>query len=268
MDAFTLKLIAIISMGVHHAAMVLWQIVPMWIHIPLYLIRGVTFPIMAFFVVEGFRRTRNVKKYMLRLLIFGLISQVPYALAFGTSVWAPLNIVFAILLGLICLVLREKLYVEQGKKALFVILFILILIFATVAVEGAFAGILMIFLFCVIKEEMTRRTVPLIIWGAFMVFGSVTTRLVPLLMDTLGVYVAEAAVEMTGILAYMNMMSQYFLISIGTFLIIPLLRSYNGELGKRAKYLFYTFYPLHFVILVIIGVALGLITVTNAFPLF
>jgi len=253
MDAFTLKLIAIISMGVHHTAMILWQIFPMWVHIPLYLIRGVTFPIMAFFVVEGFRRTRNVKRYMLRLLIFGAIAQVPYTLALGIF---TLNIVFAILLGLICLVMHSKLYIERGKKALFVILFILILMVATVTVEGSFAGILMIFLFYIIKNEMKRRTVPLIIWGAFMISASLLSRVALSLLDFVGD--PAVMVELIGSLDYALMMYQYFLIPIGTFLIIPLLRSYNGELGRRAKYLFYTFYPLHFAILAAIAFALGI----------
>ena len=62
------------------------------------------------------------------------------------------------------------------------------------------------------------------------------------------------------------MMTQTFVLPLGTFLIIPLLRAYNGELGRRAKYLFYTFYPAHFAVLVLIAFALGLksdITITS-----
>ena len=33
---------------------------------------------MCFFLVEGYRYTHSRKKYALRLLIFALISQVPY----------------------------------------------------------------------------------------------------------------------------------------------------------------------------------------------
>ena len=103
LDTFTLKLIAIISMALHHVVMVLWEVMPLWIHIPAYALRGITFPIMAFFLVEGFRRTSNLKRYMLRLLAFAVVSQIPYALALGTPLWTPLNIIFTILLGLCCL---------------------------------------------------------------------------------------------------------------------------------------------------------------------
>ncbi|MCL2227774.1 MAG: conjugal transfer protein TraX [Oscillospiraceae bacterium] len=261
LDAYTLKIIAITSMGVHHAAMVLWEIVPLWIHIPLGFIRGVTFPIMAFFVVEGFRRTSNVKRYMLRLLLFGAVAQIPYMLAFGV---ATLNIVFTILVGLICLVMQRRLYVEKGKKGLFVVLFIIILIASNFVVEGGFAGLLMIFLFNVIRDEQRRRTVPLIVWGAYMVFSVLLVRATAVMLeafvDVIGQVDLAVDAAVSGVAAHeIMLMTEHFILPVGTFLIIPLLRAYNGDLGKRAKYLFYSFYPLHFIVLVAIGFALRLI---------
>ena len=42
-----------------------------------------TAPVMCWFLVEGYRYTRSVKKYAGRLLIFAVISQLPYYLAFA-----------------------------------------------------------------------------------------------------------------------------------------------------------------------------------------
>ena len=44
------------------------------------------FPLFCFLLVEGFYYTRNVKKYMLRLGIFALISEVPFDFALFRSV--------------------------------------------------------------------------------------------------------------------------------------------------------------------------------------
>jgi len=255
-------------MGINHASIVLWQIFPMWSHIILNFLVGIAFPIMSFFVVEGFRRTRNVKRYMLRLLVFGVIAQVPYMLAFGIS---TLNVVFSILLGLICINMHEKFYVEQGKKGKFVFLFILMLIVSLITESGPF-GILMIFLFKIIKDEMTRRTIPLVVWGTMMAGSVLVMSGLMLLMNLLGgadkftMAIQESSVGTIGEYAAMTM--QFFSIPLGTFLIIPLLRSYNGELGRRAKYLFYTFYPLHFVVLIIIALALGLTTLSMPAPIW
>ena len=36
------------------------------------------FPIFAFMIVEGYFHTKNLKKYVLRLLFFAVISEIPY----------------------------------------------------------------------------------------------------------------------------------------------------------------------------------------------
>ena len=48
-----------------------------------------TAPVMCWFLVEGYRYTRSVKKYAGRLLIFAVISQLPYYLAFARIHLAP-----------------------------------------------------------------------------------------------------------------------------------------------------------------------------------
>ena len=47
------------------------------------------FPIFAFLIVEGYFHTKNVKKYALRLLIFALISEVPFDMMMTASLFYP-----------------------------------------------------------------------------------------------------------------------------------------------------------------------------------
>ena len=73
--------------------------------------------VMIYFLIEGYFYTKNLKKYMLRLLLFGVISQGPFYLAFGVP---ALNILFALA---VCL---GAIYVHyhvpnSGKKNLMIL---------------------------------------------------------------------------------------------------------------------------------------------------
>jgi len=254
LDVYTLKLIAIINMGIHHTAMVLWDIFPLWVHISLNVLRGISFPIMAFLLVEGYRHSSSVKKYMLRLFIFALAAQFPYMLAFG---FFQLNIIFTILLGLMILVLYDKLYVKDQKRGSFVVIFIIILIVSSPLIESAFFGPLLIFMYHVIKDEKSRKTFPLVLFGSIMVSAQIFIRIFTPLLATMDL--SDLLAGMPGMVHNELLLLQYYFFPIGIFLVIPLLLAYNGQQGRRIKYLFYAFYPLHFAILAAIAYALGLI---------
>ena len=81
MDAYKLKWIAVICMILNHMALAWYEILPAWLLFPLCAAGGVTFVIMAFFVVDGYKYTSNLKKYFLRLLVFGIIAQAFYPMA-------------------------------------------------------------------------------------------------------------------------------------------------------------------------------------------
>ena len=51
----------------------------------------IAFPIFAFLLAEGFRRTKNRKRYAMRLFLFALISEVPFNLMVSGSVFFPFH---------------------------------------------------------------------------------------------------------------------------------------------------------------------------------
>ena len=61
------------------------------------------FPIFAFQIAEGYYHTSNYKRYVRRLLIFALVSEIPFNLLLASSVMYPFhqNVMFTLLLGLV-----------------------------------------------------------------------------------------------------------------------------------------------------------------------
>jgi len=258
-NAFTLKMVAIIGMIMQHTAMVLGDVIPAALHFPLHFGGGFTFPIMAFLLVEGYKHTSNVKKYMGRIFVFGLVAQVPYLMAFGGAGLLKLgfafNIMFTLSAGLLLLVM----YDNMKRRGLFWVLFVIITI-ATFVADWGIIGPIMILLYHVIKQEKQRRIISPVVGGWFnLVFAFIIGIIVivvmaiadaPALTEMLYAEVDENAsilAEMAGLL-----------FPVGTFASILLILGYNGERGRSMKYMFYIVYPLHLLILGVIAYFAGI----------
>ena len=111
----TVKRTEITSAGLHILAMTcmfcdhLWgTVVPG--HLWLTCVGRLAFPIFAFLLAEGFRRTSDRKKYALRLLKLAVISHFAYNFCFGipfipfhTSVFNQTGVVWSLAWGLVLL---------------------------------------------------------------------------------------------------------------------------------------------------------------------
>ena len=51
----------------------------------------IAYPIFAFMIVEGYFHTSNLKKYVKRLFIFALLSEIPFNLAMGSRLFYPIH---------------------------------------------------------------------------------------------------------------------------------------------------------------------------------
>jgi len=213
MTVFQLKMIAMTAMFLDHAAAVL--INP---DLPLYFVMRVigrlAFPIYCFLLVEGFYHTRNLKKYIIRLGAFALLSEIPFDLAFFHRFFYPghQNTLFTLLIGMVMLAVIE--YCRKKEKELMVGIALigfslLAFLFKT---DYDALGIIMIFVFYEYRDKKKLQALLLLIIG-----------------------ILSGGIQTFSILA-----------------VIPIL-SYRGEKGRGGlKYFFYLFYPFHLLFLYII----------------
>ena len=105
LNSFQLKCIAVITMIIDHTGAVLFPGELMFRYIG-----RISFPIFCFLLTEGFFHTKDVRKYMLRLGIFAVVSEIPYDLAFRGTVleFEHQNVFFTLFMGVVMMYALEK----------------------------------------------------------------------------------------------------------------------------------------------------------------
>ena len=192
----------------------------------------VTAPLMCFFLAEGYFHTSSARRYAGRLLLFALLSQPAWSLAFyGRLQPVPWNMMATLLISLLALDLRMggeilpvfKRLDERGRRFAAAGMIAL-------SAFGDWAGIAPVWVLCFGTGVRTKKQQEkLLLLSALVIAG----------MDIL-VRMSEGRTWYGS------------LWDCGTVLAIPLLSSYNGQKGSSHpfhKWFCYAFYPLHFLIL-------------------
>lgn len=216
MSSAVLKIIAIVTMVIDHVG---YRFFPKY---AIFRIIGrLSFPIFCFLVAEGFFHTRNRNKYLLRLSLFGIVSQLPY-LMFSYNRFVPksgdsLNIFFELAAGVVCLML-----VEEGKnrnKLLWLPIPIIFLLAEALNFSYGAYGVALIVCLYVFREKKYLQYLSLLV------------------ITLLYVYYTNANIQLYAVFACLFM------------------AFYNGKKGRSLpKYFFYVFYPLHLLIIYAISV--------------
>lgn len=215
MSIFIIKIIACLTMVLDHIKYAIPE-TKGWLTI--YLGR-IAFPLYAFLATEGYIHTSNLKKYLKRLFIFALISQIPFML-FRTLVgeWRMLNIMFTLLLGILAVMVFDKL----DKKYYSSIPIVLLIIFMGkyLRVDYSWYGVASVFLFYLCRNKKILR-----------ILGFLFLNLMFYCQRLLLNYSIENLIL-------------YICVNIPTILLL----FYNGKLGRKTKYFYYWFYPVHMVV--------------------
>lgn len=196
----------------------------------------IAFILFAFLIVEGFLRTRSRARFLLRLFLFALLSEIPFDLAFSGMMfdWKSQNVYWTLLLGVLVLTAWE--YLSHYRSVFRVAGRILIVTAACAAAflggtDYRFMGVLLILTFYLTRGS--KKGIRLISVGFIMLFGTWGSNLIRYAGRYQANYLLLTSLrEMYGLLA---------------FLLIFL---YNGKKGRQLpKPFYYGFYPLHLLLL-------------------
>jgi len=230
MNRFTIKIIAITTMLIDHMGAMLFP-QAIWMR----MIGRLAFPLFAWMIAQGFRYTHSRRKYLIRLLIFAVICEVPFQLAFpghGT------NVLWTLALGLTAITAWEAIEDKVLGAAAVLACGIAALALKT---DYDIYGVLTIFLFHLFGDAKDRGKLAGSLLALNLIYLPVSYGLWETIFTRSDSWMILARLENV-ILQTLSMFALLFVFT------------YNGRPGPlRAKYLFYAFYPGHIFILYLIA---------------
>ena len=226
LNGFHLKLIAICTMLIDHMGYTLFPGV-MWLRC----VGRVAFPIFCFLIAEGCVYTHDRRKYALRLLVFALLSEIPYNLMNSGMIWDPYdqNVLWTLLLGaLVCWLMDWAL-----KKC--------------TPLSFMLTGAVMLAAYWLLEIGNTDYGG----WGMLLVAAFYGVHRAP------SGAVVKMIAQAFGLAFFsIGVMGGYLSIELWSLAALVPIWLYNGQRGfsnKAVQYGFYAFYPVHILALSLIA---------------
>ncbi len=245
----TIKMIAIIAMLIDHAAATILERMMIQsgidpfsangigepiaiIYLIMRIIGRLGFPIFIFLLIEGLEHTRNRWKYLVRMAIFALVSEIPFDFAFNLSKteifsgriidFTYQNVFFTLSIGLLTIIGIQSVGRTEWKMVGKVFMNIGITIVGmTLAfflrTDYGAIGVLAIVIMYLLRKKKTLATAMTCVVLMFSSF-----------------------------------------LEASAFLVLLPIDFYNGKRGWNLKWVFYAFYPVHLFILWLICLAMGI----------
>lgn len=122
------------------------------------IIGRLSFPIFCFLLVEGFCHTSNLIKYMIRLFLFAVVSEVPFDLLFyGKPLdFSHQNVFFTLFLGVLMLYIYEM---QAGGLAKLGSIVMTIILAEVLHTDYSYVGLLIILMFYLFYERVWPRNI-------------------------------------------------------------------------------------------------------------
>jgi hypothetical protein len=270
----TLKLLAFLTMLIDHIGYMFFPNEMIF-----RIIGRLAFPIFAYQIAVGYSRTSNLKKYVLRLSLFALITQIPYSFFNPDLKFNPihLNVLFTFItsIGLLCVydrgILNLKNFIEDKNYkhllygmfllALAVIIIILPEVISFIVkgfyLEYGLLALTLVLLFHIFKEKPKAVIISIILLYLLHVYYRVAL-FNSAYSSTLfwsNLFNFEFVWSQLNFQNGLSQLQRYYFNAWGVFALIPIfvLESINPSWIKLNKYVGYVFYPAHMAILVVIA---------------
>lgn len=220
LNSLHLKLLAVVTMLINHMGFTLFPHA-VWMRA----VGRLAFPIFCFLIAEGCAHTHDKKRYAGRLLLFAVLSELPFNLMCSGQwlSWNHQNVLWTLLIGaLVCWAMdwartRPEMWQRLPADAAIAVGFLLGQVCNT---DYGGWGVLLVTLFYLTREVRNR-------W----------------------------AIQLVGLALFCWFCSAWRLEMLAMLSLIPLCL-YNGERGfsnKALQYGFYAFYPVHILILSVLA---------------
>ncbi|WP_297376205.1 TraX family protein [uncultured Helcococcus sp.] len=236
-------------------------------------------PIFAYFLVISYGKTRDVNKYISRLHLGAIISQVPFSLLFNQNLYAYESISFfkyqyENLIYIILIIVSYYIFIANKKftKDLFIICLAWLISPLNIFYKGNYIfnpadlnifyelGISLIVI-CLLDKlinlnktytiEASLAIISILVISYFIDkvgnYGFSVLLLIMLLFASRNnQYIQSGIIALWGCYMYSyNITNVIFVVLAGVSLLF-----YNGKKGKNLKSFFYFFYPLHMLLLI------------------
>lgn len=230
-SANALKIIAIFSMITDHVGFVFFPHELMFRYIG-----RIAFPIYCFLLTEGFFHTRSIYRYLARMGLFAVLSEIPFNLGlYHVLIYqSNINVFFTLFLGLLVMYLSDLLYHKTDSQTVGMVFCLLGMIAAErIGSDYGAMGILVIYIFYLSYRGRNFGTAR----------SKFLTTLCMMLFEAF-LFAIEGPVEI------------YAVFSI--FFILLYSGEKNGRVWEKLhlekfnlfiKYFFYAVYPLHLIVL-------------------
>lgn len=200
----------------------------------------IAYPIFAFMIVEGYTHTHDLRRYMLRILLWACLSEIPFNIMYGGSAFYPYhqNVLWTFLESLLLIILIEKCRVHFKKVLAMVlsagiILLGFILGYATM-VDYYGVGILTVLTFYFFRGQTWKNR--LIQFICLYILN----------VELLGGYYYDFQIFGHDI----ELVQQGF--AMISLIPIWLYQGRQGFHNKILQYACYAFYPIHIIILILL----------------